>query len=73
MDSRGANKLPTCVMHTEIAVTDRVDGSTSDERWAVWVAKGLDNERRTKKRAIAAAAVISGGLGLSLAIFLVLG
>ena len=60
-------------MHTEKAIADRTDASTSDERWAAWVARGVENEKKTKRRAIGAAAVIASGLGLWLAIFLVLG
>ena len=60
-------------MQTEIAVSDRADASTADERWAAWVAKGAEHERKTKKRAIAAAAVIVSGLGLWLAVVLLFG
>ena len=60
-------------MQTEIAVADRADASTADERWAAWVAKGAEHERKTRKRAIAAAAVIVSGLGLWLAIVLLFG
>ena len=60
-------------MQTEIAVSDRADASTADERWAAWVAKGAEHERKTKKRAIAAAAVIVSGVGLWLAVVLLFG
>jgi hypothetical protein len=60
-------------MQTEMAVFDRADARTADERWAAWVAKGAEHERKTKKRAIAAAAVIVSGLGLWLAIVLLFG
>ena len=59
-------------MQTEIAVSDRADASTADERWAAWVARGVEHERKTKKRAIAAAVIVSG-LGLWLAIVLLFG
>jgi hypothetical protein len=57
-------------MQTEIGVADRADARTADERWAAWVAKGVEHDRKTKKRAIAAAAVIASGLTLWLAILL---
>ena len=60
-------------MQTEIAVSDKADASTADERWAAWVAKGAAHERKTKKRAIAVAAVIVSGVGLWLAIVLLFG
>jgi hypothetical protein len=60
-------------MHTEMRVADRADASTADERWAAWVTKGVKHERKTRKRAIAAAAVNASGLGLWLAIALLFG
>jgi hypothetical protein len=60
-------------MHTEMRVADRADASTSDERWAAWVARGVEHERKTTKRAIAGAAVIASGLGLWLATVLLRG
>jgi len=73
LNSRSFKKPPACVMHTEMTGADRADASTSDERWAAWVARGVEHERKTTKRAIAAAAVIASGLGLWLAIILLRG
>jgi hypothetical protein len=55
-------------MHTEMGVADRTDASTADERWAAWVARGVEHDSKTRKRAIAAAAVVVSGVGLWLAI-----
>jgi hypothetical protein len=60
-------------MHTEMWVADRADASTADERWAAWVAKGVEHERKSQRRAIAGAAVIVSGLGLWLTIVLLFG
>jgi hypothetical protein len=56
-----------------MGVADRADAGTADERWAAWVARGVEHDVRTRKRAIVAAAVIASGLGLWLAIVLLLG
>ena len=61
-------KQSPCVMHTEIAVADMADTRTDDQRWAAWMARGVEHDREATKRAIAAAAVLTGGLGLWLAI-----
>lgn len=63
---------PRCVMHTGIGGADRADTSTADQRWSAWVARGAEHDRKIKRRAIAAA-VIASGLGLCLAIVLLLG
>ena len=60
-------------MHTVIGVADKPDTSTSDERWNAWIARGVEQDRTFRKRASAAAAVIVGGVGLWLAIVLLLG
>jgi hypothetical protein len=43
---------------------------SSDERWAAWLAKGVEHDRKAKKRLIAIAAAIAAGGALSLGIFL---
>ena len=58
-------------MRTGVVVADRADASTADEQWSAWVARGVDHDRKIKRRAIAAA-VIASGLGLWLAIVLLL-
>ena len=60
-------------MQTEIAVSDTAAASTADERWAAWVARGAEDDRKTKRRATATVAVIASGLGLWLAYVLLLG
>jgi hypothetical protein len=60
-------------MHTEIGATDRTDARTVDDRWSLWRAQGVERERKANTRAIAAAAVIAGGLGLWLANVLLFG
>ena len=47
-------------MHTEM---------TFDERWAAWVAKGVEHDRKIKKR-VTAVAVVASGVALWLAIAL---
>ena len=60
-------------MHTEMGVADRADVSTADERWAAWVARGVEHDRKTRKCAIAAAAIIASAVGLWVAFGLLLG
>jgi hypothetical protein len=55
-------------MHTDLTVADRAAASTVEERWAAWVARGAEHERKARKRAVAAAAVVVGALGLGLAL-----
>ena len=73
MNSRRARELRTCVMLTETRGGLKGDLGTADERWAAWVAKGVGYDRKIRKRAIAAAAVIASGLTLWLVIVLLLG
>ena len=56
-------------MQTDFVKAD-VMASASDERWAAWVAKGVEHDGNTKKRAIAIAAAVAVGAALSLVIFL---
>ena len=60
--------------YTQTMQTDFVKAasmaSTSDERWAAWVAKGVEHDRNLKKRAIAIAAAVAVGAALSLVILL---
>ena len=56
-------------MQTDFVKAD-VMASASDERWAAWVAKGVEHDRNTKKRAIAIAAAVAVGAALSLVILL---
>jgi hypothetical protein len=51
-------------MDTEMAVGDRTDASTLDERWAAWVAKGAEHDKKIQKRAVAAVAAMVSGFGL---------
>jgi DnaJ-domain-containing protein 1 len=60
-------------MQTEIAVSDRAVASTAEARWAAWVARGVEHDRKTRKRAIAAGAVIASGAALWLAFRLLFG
>jgi hypothetical protein len=64
---------PACVMATETGVFDRANASTADERWAAWVARGVEHDIKIKKRAVGMAALVAGGVALWLAIALVLG
>jgi hypothetical protein len=65
--------LPAWIMATGVGVPVRADASTAAERWAAWVARGVAHDSRTRKRAIAAAAVAAIGLGLWLASVLAFG
>jgi hypothetical protein len=47
-------------------------GPTADERWAAWVAKGVEHDRRVKDRAIVAATVVLVVVTLWIAIVLFL-
>jgi hypothetical protein len=51
-------------MQTEMGNAVRTDACTFDERWAAWVAKGAEQDKKLKKRAVAAAAAIFSGLAL---------
>ena len=57
-------------MATETVAYSRAESVSSDERWAAWVAKGVEHDRKIKKRVIAIAAAIAAGGALSLVIFL---
>lgn len=57
-------------MATETVAYSRPESVSSDERWAAWVAKGVEHDRTIKKRVIAIAAAIAAGGALSLVIFL---
>jgi hypothetical protein len=57
-------------MATEILAYTRAEGVSSDERWAAWVARGVEHDGKIKKRAIAIAAAAAAGAALSLLIFL---
>ena len=59
----------TQTMQTDFVKAD-VMASASDERWAAWVAKGVEHDRNTKKRVIAIAAAVAAGAALSLVILL---
>jgi hypothetical protein len=60
-------------MHTEMGTADRTDASTLDQRWAAWVIKGAEHDKKIRKRMITAAAVIGTGLGLWAAIVVLFG
>jgi hypothetical protein len=57
-------------MATETVAYSRAELLSSDERWAAWVARGVEHDRKLKKRAIAIATAVAAGAGLSLVIFL---
>jgi hypothetical protein len=45
--------------------------SSADRRWAAWVAKGIEHDRRMKDRAMLVAIAVTGGLALWATIALV--
>jgi len=55
-------------MTSETVVADMVTASTFDERWTAWVARGVKQDRKARKRALAAAGVLGGGVVLWLVI-----
>ena len=57
-------------MATETVAYSRAEGVSSDERWAAWVARGVEHDRKLKKRAIVTAAAVAVGAALWLVIFL---
>jgi hypothetical protein len=57
-------------MATETVVYSRAEGVSSDERWAAWVARGVEHDRKLKTRLIAIAAAVAAGAALSLVTFL---
>ena len=60
-------------MHTVMKVAGRADASTANERWAAWMTKGVEHERKINQRAIVVASVMASALGLWLAIVLLFG
>ena len=57
-------------MATETVAYSRAEVVSSDERWAAWVAKGAEHDRKLKERAIAIATAVAAGALLSLMVFL---
>jgi len=55
---------------TDAVAYTRAQVASSDERWAAWVARGLEHDRQIKKRLIAIATAIAAGGALSLVVFL---
>ncbi len=57
-------------MATETVSGARAESISSDERWTAWVARGVEHDRRLKKRAVRIAAAVAAGAALSLVILL---
>lgn len=57
-------------MATKTVAYTGAEGVSSDERWSAWVARGVEHDRKIKKRAIAIAAAVATGAAMSLVIFL---
>jgi hypothetical protein len=60
-------------MDTQMRAVDGADAITSDVRWAAWVARGVKQDRETRKRALGAVVIVAGALGVWLSIALLLG
>jgi hypothetical protein len=58
-------------MATETVAYRRAEVMSADERWAAWVAKGAEHDRKIKERAIAIATAVAAGAFLSLIVFIV--
>ena len=59
------------IMATETVTHAGAERVFSDERWAAWVAKGVEHDRTIKKRTIAIASAIAAVGALSLVMFLI--
>ena len=57
-------------MAIETVSYTRAESASSDERWDAWVARGVEHDRKLKRRSIAIAAAVAVGAALSLVIFL---
>jgi hypothetical protein len=57
-------------MAIETVPYTRAESVSSDERWAAWVARGVEHDRKLKKRVIAIAAAVAASAAMSLVIFL---
>ena len=60
-------------MHTDTGSALESDTSTAEERWVAWVARNLEQDRKTQKRALAGACVVAVGLMVWLAVGLMRG
>jgi hypothetical protein len=58
-------------MATETVTDVRVEGVSSDERWAAWLATGVEHDRKINTRTIAIASAIAAVGALSLLMFLI--
>jgi hypothetical protein len=63
----------SCSMTIDAPASGRAEVLTKDERWAAWVARGVEHDRKLKKRSIAIACATAAGLALWLAIVLLIG
>jgi hypothetical protein len=52
-------------MAVEVTSPLAVDTDTFDERWARWVADGLESDRTLHRRAVAAVFIIAAGLAIA--------
>jgi hypothetical protein len=57
-------------MATETVAYSRAESLSSDERWAAWVARGVEHDKKLKTRVFAFAAALAAGGALALVIFL---
>ena len=57
-------------MATDTVAYGRAERVSSDERWAAWVARGVEHDRKIKNRAVAIATAVATGAALWLVIFL---
>jgi len=53
--------------------SDGAAASTDEQRWAAWLARGVEQDRKTRKHAVAVAAIVACSLALWLAVALTLG
>ena len=68
--SSNVSSVSTQNTPTHVEALPEVVNSTFEERWAAWVAKGAEEDRKTRRRAMAGAAVVTAGLAVWLTIVL---
>jgi hypothetical protein len=57
-------------MQNETTAAVNADAIAAEGRWAAWMARGVEQDRKADKRAMVAAVVVASGLGLWLAMVL---
>jgi hypothetical protein len=64
---------PSWGMTTGTAVAVRAEENTSDRRWAQWIARGAEQDRKMNQRFTGVAVLVAGGLTVWLTFVLLFG